>query len=92
MGTTIKPKDRDMVLNSTMCIDQDCDINNDYFSVCGNETGCPDTPGIYQKEDSKCVQAECSSGDSLNTQSGMCEKLGCKNSIDAGDGTCYKKL
>jgi len=91
-GTVIKPKDRDLVLNSTICLKQRCDINNDYFSVCGNKTGCPDTPGIYQQEDNRCVQAECDSGDTLNTQSGMCEKLGCKNSIDAGDGTCYKKL
>jgi len=92
LGNVIKNKDRSRVLNSVMCIDQECDINDDYFSVCGNKTGCPDTPGIYKKEDDQCVQAECKDGGSLNTQSGMCEKLGCKNSIDAGDGTCFKKL
>ena len=92
VGTIVKPKDRDMVLNSTICLEQRCDINNDYFSVCGNKTGCPDTAGVYQTENGKCVKAECNNGGSLNTQSGMCEKLGCKNSIDAGDGTCYKKL
>lgn len=90
-GNIIKEQDRVNVLNSVTCISQDCDINTDYFSVCGNKSGCPDVAGIHQKESGECVQRTCGDNGTLNSSTGLCEKLGCKDSIDAGDGTCYKK-
>jgi hypothetical protein len=91
IGTMIKEKDRERVLQSAICLSQECDVNQDYFTVCGNKTGCPDEPGVYQNEDNTCVKARCNQDGVLNYETGKCEKYGCKNSVER-NGKCFKSL
>jgi hypothetical protein len=89
-GNMIMEADKPL-LNANTCIDDKCDINNEYFRYCGNPHGCATNDiTITQTDDGQCKKAECQGDDLFNPETGACEKIDCK--YLKMDGKCYKKV
>ena len=88
-GNTLIEEDRAKVTVDT-CVDEKCDVNEEYFPLCGNENGCASQADIFQDSSGRCVQVGCQDESVLNVETGKCETYGCKGTLK--DDKCYKTL
>jgi len=88
-GNVLKSDDLSTAKDNKDCINNQCDSNKAYWSVCGKVGGCDNTDGnvVQDSNTLKCYKAVCDKGETYNPSTNACEKESCKGTIK--DNRCY---